>query len=42
MDDEQVVSKITQNTRAVFFSYILGFRGFTENLLRFQRRETFY
>lgn len=34
MDDEQVISSLTGKTRAVFITYVQGFNGLTERLLR--------
>ena len=34
MDDEQIISNITDNTRAVFITYVQGFNGLTEGLLQ--------
>lgn len=34
MDDEQVISKLTDKTRAVFITYVQGFNGLTEHLLQ--------
>jgi len=33
MDNKQVLSKITSNTRAVFLTHIQGFNGLTDNLI---------
>jgi CDP-6-deoxy-D-xylo-4-hexulose-3-dehydrase len=33
MDDEQVISKITNKTRAVFITYVQGFNGLTDRLV---------
>lgn len=33
MDDTQVISKLTDKTRAVFITYVQGFNGLTERLL---------
>jgi CDP-6-deoxy-D-xylo-4-hexulose-3-dehydrase len=34
MDDEQVISKLTDKTRAVFITHVQGFNGLTDRLLR--------
>ena len=34
MDDEQVISKLTDQTRAVFFTHAQGFNGLTDRLLK--------
>ena len=34
MDDEQVISKLNDRTRAVFITHVQGFNGLTERLLR--------
>jgi len=34
MDDAQIISKLNDNTRAVFLTHVQGFNGLTENLLR--------
>ena len=34
MDDEQVISRLTDKTRAVFITHVQGFNGLTERLLR--------
>lgn len=33
MDDEEVISRITENTRAVFLTHVQGFNGLTDRLL---------
>ncbi|MCK5541101.1 MAG: DegT/DnrJ/EryC1/StrS aminotransferase family protein [Desulfobacterales bacterium] len=35
MDDNQVISKITDNTKGVFITYVQGFNGLTDNLLSY-------
>lgn len=34
MNDEQVIAKLNQRTRAVFLTHVQGFNGLTENLLQ--------
>jgi CDP-4-dehydro-6-deoxyglucose reductase, E1 len=34
MDDEQIISKLTDKTRAVFITHVQGFNGLTDRLLR--------
>jgi CDP-6-deoxy-D-xylo-4-hexulose-3-dehydrase len=39
MDDEQVISKLTDKTRAVFITHVQGFNGLTDRLLRVIQKE---
>ena len=34
MDDEQVIAKLTDKTRAVFLTHVQGFNGLTDRLLK--------
>ena len=34
MDDEQIITKLTEKTRAVFITHVQGFNGLTDRLLR--------
>ena len=33
MDEEQVIAALTDETRAVFLTHILGFNGLTDSLI---------
>jgi CDP-4-dehydro-6-deoxyglucose reductase, E1 len=39
MDDEQIISKINNNTKAVFVTHVQGFNGLTDRLLSFLKEK---